>query len=263
MLKKFLIFTALAISFMYLPIPPAVTHAVHTAMYPVLVSANFCARPLRWMGQRWADAHANASRFAGLREENEYLKFQNAKLTASLDFQNRSQELFDFQRRYDLKNAPQARILSRCLTDKCEHSLLVSGGKNKGVSPGMTAVYKFQIIGKVVQVFDHYCKVLAISDPGCKISAHTATGLLNGITEGQCIKNQCVMRHVDKHANVMLGDIVLSSGSGLVVPEGFCIGKIESKHDDLTEGILTLTPLIDLESIEICSLIDHESLRGF
>lgn len=187
---------------------------------------------------------------------------ENIKLKATMRYDFLSKDLREFQERYNLNNLPLAKILVKNITDD-EHFFLINKGTQNGIKKNMTALYKFQILGKVTEVFDHYAKVLLITDQTCKVAAYTSQTNAQGIIRGQNNINRCFMGYVSHLFNVVDNDMVLSSGQGLIFPEGFCLGKIV--HHELKEKALyheiEIEPLLNLDALEFCILTDQNQLK--
>jgi rod shape-determining protein MreC len=186
---------------------------------------------------------------------------ENIQLKALLHYDQMSKDLRDFQERYQLPHMTLAKILVKNITDD-EHYFLVNKGINDGISKDMIALYKFQLIGKVSEVYSNYSKVLLITDQMCKVAAFAHQTKAQGIVHGQNIINRCSMNYVSHLFKVVDHDLVLSSGQGLVFPEGFCLGKIvshELKEKSLYHEI-ELEPLVNLQALEFCMLSNNAKM---
>lgn len=197
-----------------------------------------------------------------LKQKQEDLLQENIKLNALLHYTQKSKELRDFADRYKLENALLSKILIKNLTPE-EHSFIVNKGSRDGVQKDMVAIYKFQLIGRVKQVFPTYSKITLITDNHSKVAAHTNTSNAKGIVEGNNAINQCKLRYISHLKSVQKGDLVLSSGQGLIFPEGFCLGEIFSiQTNDLCHNV-SLKPLVDLQTIEMCHLTSQSKMNLF
>jgi len=197
-----------------------------------------------------------------LQEEYENLLMENVKLKGLINYDSLTKELLEFQKRYDLKNAILARILTKNYSDN-EQYFIINRGSNENVKENMVAVYKFQIIGRVSEVYEKYSKVLLISDHNCKVSAITKTTQAKGISQGKNLKNQCELAYVSQNYTLTTDDLVLSNGQGLVFPEGFCIGKVTNFQTKDLCFAASVEPLINFDSMDYCLLINRESGINF
>ncbi|MCK4651085.1 rod shape-determining protein MreC [Candidatus Babeliales bacterium] len=197
-----------------------------------------------------------------LKTEKEKLLKQNIKLKASLHYNSLTKDILDFQKRYDLKTAMLSKILVKNFTSQ-EHYFLINKGSKDGIQKNMLGIYKFQIVGKIVDVFRWYSKMVLITDKNCKVAAFTNKTNAQGIVIGQNIKNQLKMDYVNHLSSMEKDDFVISSGHGLIFPEGFCLGKIK---DYKTEGVyhkITVEPLVDFSTLKFCLLINQEKITSF
>ena len=122
----------------------------------------------------------------------------------------------------------------------------------------MVGLYKYQVLGKITDVHDYYSKLTLITDESCKVAAYASSTNADGLVVGQNQKNCCKMNYVSHLLDVADDDLVLSSGRGLVFPEGFCIGKIvkhEHSHNSLYHDI-DVEPTVNFKSIKYCLLTD-------
>ncbi|MBX9830665.1 rod shape-determining protein MreC [Candidatus Babeliales bacterium] len=196
--------------------------------------------------------------------ENEIFQEQLIKLQATARHYNQSKELIDFQNRYNLSNALVSKILVKNLSDD-EHYYLINQGSRDGVVNDMVAIYKLQIIGKVVEVWPCYSKVMLLTDQQCKIAAFTNTTDAQGIVQGTNKNNHCTLSYITSLSTINLDDLVFCSGQGLIFPEGFCLGKI-SKHRHQPNALyheIDIEPLVDLSTINFCLLTNQSKINLF
>lgn len=230
--------------------------------YPVILVTKSCANGLKSIADRKLRYQELEQKYQQVK--NLYLAVldENIKLKATMRYDFLSKELREFQQRYNLEHLPLAKVLVKNITDD-EHYLLINKGAKDGVNKNMTALYKFQIVGKVTDVFEHYSKVILITDQSCKVAAYTSQTNAQGIVRGLNDINRCVMNYVSHLSTIIDKDIILSSGQGLVFPEGFCLGKI-IKHELKEKSLyhdLEIEPLLNLEALEFCLLTDQTPLK--
>ena len=61
--------------------------------------------------------------------------------------------------------------------------------------------------------------------------------------------------HVDRLHELKVDDVLVSSGEGLIFPQGFLLGKISSFEPDGIHFLVTIEPIIDLYAIDYCYII--------
>lgn len=182
---------------------------------------------------------------------------ENIKIKALFKFDSDSKEIREFKERYNLDRMMVCKVLIKSLT-KDGQFFLINRGSINGIKKNMVGIYKFQILGKITEVYDYYSKLTLITDESCKVAAFASSTNANGIVIGQNQKNYCKMHYVSHLLDILDNDLVLSTGRGLVFPEGFCIGKIvghSHSHNSLYHDI-DIEPLIDFKTIKYCLLTD-------
>jgi rod shape-determining protein MreC len=192
---------------------------------------------------------------------NDYADLQQEyiRCRAEHDIQDDTQELFEFNKEYNQNQGHVAQIMMRHISDQ-SHYYLVDAGAHHGIETDMVALYKECLVGRVTHVYPHYCKVVLITDALCKIAAYCSETKASGIHEGLNQTNATTLRHVSHLATMREGDLILSSGEGLIFPRGFAIGTVESfTHDRLLYSI-TVKPLLDFNTLTYCTLVRRGEL---
>lgn len=231
-------------------------------VYPALKFSNFIAAPVKRFLHKRSLRKELFKNYTETKKANEDLLEENIKLKAMLHYDKKSKALLEFESRYDLKKMVLSKILVKTITDQ-EHSFLVNRGSRHGIKKNMVAVYKFQLVGRVSHVTPCYSKVTLITDSLSKVSAYANTSSARGIVEGSNKIEVCHLKHISHINTLHNGDFVLSSGQGLVFPEGLCLGKIINiKHEDICYYV-ELKPLIDLKTLEMCHLTDQSKMNLF
>jgi rod shape-determining protein MreC len=235
-----------------------------TFVYPVLVITNKIKEPLVSFFEKRKKHNQLFKRYNQLKKKYQHLMTENIKLHCMLKNYNLSKELINFQERYKLENGISAKIIGKNFSE-VEHYFLVNKGSRDGITKDMVAIYKFQILGKITTVYPWYSKLKLITDRTCKVAAFTNTTEAHGIITGQGNKHSYCMDYVSHLEKISLEDFVISSGQGLIFPEGFCLGKVKNFS---TEGIyhhITVEPLIPFDSHELkfCLIINQEKITSF
>jgi rod shape-determining protein MreC len=192
-----------------------------------------------------------------LQEKYQQLFDENVKIKALFKFDSDTKEILEFKGRYNLDQMMLAKVLIKNLK-KDGQFFLINRGSLNGIKKNMVGIYKSQVLGKITEVHDYYSKLTLITDESCKVAAFTGTTNAVGLVVGQNQNNYCKMLYVSHLLEVADNDLVLSSGRGLVFPEGFCIGKI-IKHEHLHNSLyhdIDVEPTINFKSIKYCLLTD-------
>ena len=186
------------------------------------------------------------------------------KAKAGLKVAKDLQPLIDFQVRYSRENAITAKVLIRNLSAS-EQYFIVNQGSTTGVCKDMIALFQNHLIGRVYEVYPWYSKVMLITDQRSKVSVHTGQTNAQGILQGFNNNNRCNLSYVSHLSTINDNDLVISSGQGLIFPEGFCLGKIvlHALQEKALYHYIEIEPLVSFESISYCHLILGSTIKFF
>lgn len=188
-----------------------------------------------------------------LKRQNQLLQMQNVRLRAALAYMDKVKDLDAFNERYQ-KKGHIAQVLARNLSDEA-HYFLVDAGAQKGVTKDMVVLHQNNLIGKVTEVYPWYSKICLITDRTCKVAAYCTQSKAQGIHEGRNDEHNSSLNFVSHLAEVRDGDLVLSSGEGLIFPEGFAVGRVASCSTDGLYKHIAVTPGCDLREIDYCVIV--------
>jgi rod shape-determining protein MreC len=191
------------------------------------------------MTRFWRGARERASSVQGyktLQDENQRMAAEMSRLMGevrelkTLDSENaRLREQLDFARRSDRALLP-CEVIARN-REGWWQSVRVDKGSGQGVARGMAVVSVEGLVGRTVEVSEHTCDVLLISDPACKVAAQVARTGSFGIVAGRgpSWKGQaiCRMEFINKNDEIRAGDEVVTSGLGGVYPRGLLVGYVD------------------------------------
>jgi len=188
--------------------------------------------------------------------EQTILKARVAQFQAQQIFIEQSRELIEFASRYDEQQASMAQVLL-CYDCPQEDAMFIEGGKNKRYVKDDIVVYKNALVGRIIEVYPWYSKVALITDQRCRVSS--IVGLeAAGISCGKN-NNHLELCFVPHYKSVEVGDLVVSTGHGLVYPSGFTIGVVQSVVTDLVSHTIALKPYYNLSEITyVYVLLKHE-----
>jgi rod shape-determining protein MreC len=228
-------------------------------LYPVLRLQQSIVEPLKtWMAKRVTVAQLEKELMRVQKDRDELLA-QSVALKATACYAHDIAELLDFNKRYAVKNNKIGHVLARHFSQNNQFFLL-DVGSLQGIKKDMVAVYSNCLVGKVVQVYPWYCKVCLITDAECKVAAMCAKTRVSGIHEGINETNRALLQHVSHLHPVMVGDIILSSGEGLIFPTGFALGTIRNALRGEIFYEIDVEPLVDFHSLRYCTLIAKDEI---
>ena len=169
----------------------------------------------------------DARREAGeLRELNDYLARQLNSLEALEDENARLRRLLGFAGRHPLNYLPTRVIATDILGPL--RTVTIGSGKNDGVRVSAPVVNAEGVVGRVVEVYGHFSRVLLLVDPNSSIDGVVkrtgARGIIQGISDKERLR--CRFAFSLKSEDIRVGDEVVTSGLGQQFPPGLRLGHI-------------------------------------
>ena len=192
---------------------------------------------------------------ASLRAENVRLQAENAMLKRW----RRRAEILEGENR-QLRSvagavAPERRrpLTARAVTapgGAFAHTVLVANGTDQGIEMGNPVVTADGLVGLVVDVGATHARVLMISDINAQIPVILSSSSWPGVTVGNNGPNLS-LRFLPEEAAPKIGELVLTSGHGGVLPAGVPVGRIDMMQDDFVR----VQPAVDLRNLSYVSIL--------
>lgn len=187
------------------------------------------------------------SSIGGYFKNQDDLRIENAQLKAKVDeLSSKENSLEEYKAenerlrkvlelKTDLRSysTVSAQIIAKD-TGNWFENFVIDKGTNDGIENGAAVITPAGLAGCVYDVGSNWAKVSAILNPQTPVSAVVTKTGDNGIVEGDMAlidRQLCIMRYLNKNANISVGDSVESSGLGGVYPRGIVIGRIKEIKD--------------------------------
>lgn len=234
---------------------------VSYAAYPVYrCSAAVQQRISTWQ-EHWQSLHDVRVALHATQQMCQQLRAELVAARAVQLYAAETAELRDFSARYELACGHIAQVLLRhCSAD--EQILVVDAGARQGIQQDMIALSAHGIVGRVIEVFPWYSRVLLVTDRRCKIPVVCAATKTDAIYEGANAIHEGQLCFVSCLQPLLVGDMVLTSGKGMIYPAGFAVGVIKEITQD-QQGLYytaTITPHHDPFAITHCMLVSKEAM---
>jgi len=139
------------------------------------------------------------------------------------------------------------------------HFFMIDAGELSGVKEGMIALYYQNLVGRVTEVYRSYSKVVLMTDPHCPVAAYTSQGV-QGICRGYK-QLLTILEYVDYDAPISKGDMIFSSGVGMLFPRGFALGSVIHTEGAGYHRVIECKPYIDFKKIPYCVIVPHTSTQ--
>ena len=135
--------------------------------------------------------------------------------------------------------------------------VIINRGDRDGLERGMAVVAGGgRLVGRVAEAHPRWAKIQLLNDPSSQVNAvvqvSRATGLVTGQPDGALILEQ-----IPQSEQVTVGDIVVTSGQGGLMPKGLIIGRAASvdQHDIEPYQRAVLLPAVDFQRLEVVLVI--------
>lgn len=178
-------------------------------------------------------SYNNITAYFGLKKENEQLLNENILLREQLNQSFRIVDTNTYVEKDSLYIYIGAKVISNSIR-KMKNYLMLDKGSINGITPDMGVITSGGIVGTVVEVSDHYSKVMSVLHIQHKINARIKKNNHLGSVEWNGDDYQYgTLTDIPAHVLLTPGDSVFTSGNSHLFPEGILIGWIgETKQDE-------------------------------
>lgn len=214
--------------------------------------------PFQWAAQAplqaWTSTRESLATRAQVEADNVRLAADNLLLRLKLmRFESLEQE----NRRLRAASASTARIVQRSLIaevmrvdlDPFRQRVLVNKGTRHGVFAGQAALDGNGVYGQVTRAGPVSAELILISDPESAIPVQVNRTGARTIALGTGRSGQLSLPYLPQNADVVAGDLLVSSGLGGVYPPGYPVGRVTQVTRDTGQPLLAVTasPLAALD----------------
>ncbi len=203
-----------------------------------------------------------AGRLLALHEENVRLREENRRLLAwqseatRLGVENRA--LREMLRVPMVETAPMwttARIVGDS-GGAFTQTRLIDAGRNRGIVDGMAVVTEDGLAGRVVQAGERSARVLLLTDFNSRIPVLVESSRDRAILQGDNGPHPR-LDFLPLNPRLAIGDRVLTSGDGGVLPSGLIVGQVAAVDED---GRVTVVPYVDWTRLDWVTVLRAEPL---
>ncbi len=105
------------------------------------------------------------------------------------------------------------------------HTAVLDKGERHGIQKGMAVLTPAGVVGQVVSVGPHAAHLLLISAAHSGVDALVQRSRVSGIVSGAIVGN-CQLKYVQRGSDVVVGDVIITSGLDGIFPKGQQIGRV-------------------------------------
>ncbi|RJR19509.1 MAG: rod shape-determining protein MreC [Desulfobacteraceae bacterium] len=168
----------------------------------------------------------------GAGEENISLKKENDDLRRELSIYRellsgceRLEELFQFRK--SLEHQTMAARVVGLDPSGLFRSVIIDKGGRDGLDLDMAVINARGVVGRIVSISYNYSKVLLIIDQNSSVDSFVQRSRERGMVKGVSEK-LCKLEYVAQTGDVMVEDIVVTSGLEGIFPKGVPLGKVSA-----------------------------------
>lgn len=180
----------------------------------------------------------------------EELKLENQRLNKAIDFQQK---------------APMKLVAAKVtgLDLMLEHrTIRINRGTEHGVTKGQAVITFDGVVGYIYNAEPRSSQVLVLTDRYAVIDGIVQRTRARGIVAGRSV-DRCQLKYLHRSDDVVVGDLVVSSGLDNIFPKGFPVARVisvEKKNYGVTQKV-ELEPVVDpsrLEEIFVVIRVNNE-----
>ncbi len=134
-------------------------------------------------------------------------------------------------------------------SDPYNLSIIINKGLKAGAYIGQPIIDAKGVMGVVIDVMDNYSRVLLLTDASHAVPVETVRNQVRGIAEGIGTVNYLELQYVPTTADIVEGDILVTSGLGGRFPAGYPVGIVQeiSRTANKSFAVIRVKPAANLD----------------
>jgi len=226
-----------------------ITHSIGDGWMPVMAILVPPINAVKTVSRQVGHMLALADENARLRAENRSLRAWQAR-AVQLEVRNRFlSELAAMPLDEALERAVTARVVADSASTFVQ-SRLLDAGRDHGLANGMAAIDARGLVGRLVEVGEQSARLLLLTDYSSRIPVIVQSSGDKAILSGDNGPEPW-LRFLPLDPSFRVGDNVLTSGEGGVIPPGLPIGRISS----IDAGAARVRPHADWARLELVTIV--------
>ncbi len=208
--------------------------ALSTLVYPLQYVVNLPIEVTEWISVSLV-SHNH------LLEENARLKHEHLLLSSKLQRyeilegeNSRLRELLESSFRINEKVLVAELIAVELQSFR--RQVVINKGQREGAYDGQPIVDAAGIMGQIIHVGPFSSTVLLVTDPNHALPVQVNRNGLRAIAVGTGQSDKLLLENLPNNADILVGDLIISSGLGRRFPSGYPVGQIEKISRDPGEA---------------------------
>jgi rod shape-determining protein MreC len=189
-----------------------------------------------------------------LKAEVDTLRYANIQMAEIWAENQRLSNLLQYKNEAKNLKLQTAKVIGKNIGDT-KDTVLINLGSNAGLRENMAVVNASGLVGIIDETYPDAARILLITSPRCKVGGivlranSRVVGVANGLTGGDAVLQ---MSNMARDADIVEGDIVVTSGFGGNHPGGLVIGTVSEVSLNVG-GLLKqakIVPTVDFGRLE-------------
>lgn len=184
-----------------------------------------------------------------LRRKIDALYLENTFLKKEIDNLGRISSIESYAKKFPF-SVEISKVVGR--SPKLWHQyLIIDGGKDRQFIPGMPVVTKDGLIGKIIEVYDNYSKILLLVDPDFSVDVRGEKSGVLALCSG-IGTSVLKINYVPKFEDLVLGETLVTSGLDGSFPEGIPVGFVIEINKPFVDYFLDayVVPVVDILKVK-------------
>lgn len=182
----------------------------------------------------------NVNNYFALKEANEELTAENAKLRIQLTQQKQITNSFfpdsiAYLKEHRFNYIPAHAV--NTTINRARNFFTIDKGTKDGIKPGMGVISPNGVVGQIRECSDHFCTGNLVLFEKSSVASKVINTEIKGRAEWSihwlgADPFHASLTNVARHHKIKVGDTIVTSGDSPLYPEGIMVGRIEKIKDD-------------------------------
>ena len=220
------------------------------------------------VGETAGNFARGVTRYSQIQEENQRLRAENAQLVEENNkLREGSLATERLRRLLGFRETARGEMIPAQVIGKDPSgwfkSIVIDKGNRDDIAVDMVVASYGVLVGRVAKTTHSVSKILLVTDLNSRVGALIQRSRINGIAQGQG-RDYLKLRYLPRDADVVVGDLVVSSGLGGIFPKGLIIGKVIETKKENAYGLFKearIAPTVDFSKMEEIFVIKNPNLK--
>ena len=203
-----------------------VRKAIGVAVYPIQILVDSPFRLWDWLGETTADRSELQVEVSRLEAELVLTRAELLQLTALRAENDRLRDLLDARPR--TRDTIRVAEIMAVDANPYRHTFVIDIGDSDGVFTGQAIIDANGVIGQVLEAGLTTSEAILISDPSHALPVEVSRNGLRTIANGTGKVDELDLPFLPNNADILPGDILVTSGLGGAFPAGYPVGVVGS-----------------------------------